>query len=395
MRGRRTPVLTRELIVGLSLSGMLQREIAAEVGVSVATVKRVLASVGDMSRPLEIEYDGRYLSRDERREIARLREEGHSIRSVAAVLGRAPSTISRELRRNVDERTGNYLPEHAHTKAWRTQRRPKDSKIASNPALAWLVQLWLVQARFSPEQIAGRLKRLFPHDGSMQISHESIYQSLFVYPRGELTRELKAALRSGRAQRRPRGHRNNKHDRIRGLVSIHERPAEVEGRLVPGHHEGDLIKGSLASNSAVGTIVERHSGYLTLLHLPHGHTADRIAQAVSEQMTQFPAWFAKTLTWDRGAEMARHAEITAKTGIAVYFADPYSPHQRPSNENTNGLLREYLPKGTDLSLHSANDLDDIAWSLNHRPRKRLDYRTPHEVFTSLIEQNQQGVASTP
>jgi IS30 family transposase len=180
------------------------------------------------------------------------------------------------------------------------------------------------------------------------------------------------------------------------MVSIHDRPEEVEGRLVPGHHEGDLIKGSTASNSAVGTIVERHSGYVTLLHLPEGFSAEKVAAAVVEQMSALPDWFAKTLTWDRGTEMAQHAQITARTGIQVYFADPRCPQQRPSNENTNGLLREYLPKGTDLSVYTRADLQHIADALNDRPRKRLGYRTPNEVLAQLLLQNiTTGVATTP
>lgn len=369
--------------------------VAERAGVSTRTVQRMLVRLGGVPRPAEAEYDGRYLSQDERCEIARLHDLEHSVREIARRIGRAPSTVSRELARNRDDRSGHYLPHHAHTQAWRRQRRPKPSKIASHPRLRAWVQ-YLLKQRLSPEQVAGRLGVLFPDDGSMRISHESIYQSLYVYPRGELTRELKAHLRRGRTSRQPRGQRTNKHDRINAMVSIHDRPEEVEGRLVPGHHEGDLIKGSLASNSAVGTIVERHSGYLTLLHLPEGWAADKVAAAVVEQMSAFPAWFAKSLTWDRGTEMARHADITAQTGIDVYFADPYSPHQRPSNENTNGLLREYLPKGTDLSQYTRTDLDAIANQLNDRPRKRLGYLTPSEVLAKLLlEHIEDGVATTP
>ena len=350
--------------------------------------------LGGVPRPFDVEYDARYLTRDERYEIARLNDARWSVRKIAARLGRAPSTISRELRRNRDPRTGHYLPERAHTEAWRRQRRPKPSKLSQNPQLRERVQKML-NRRLSPDQIAGRLQLEFPDDRDMHVSHETIYQSLYVYPRGELTRELKAHLRSGRTARKPRGQRINKHGRIKGMVSIHDRPEEVEGRLVPGHHEGDLIKGSTASNSAVGTIVERHSGYLTLLHLPEGWTADKVADAVVEQMSALPDWFAKTLTWDRGTEMAQHADITARTGIQVYFADPYSPHQRPSNENTNGLLREYLPKGTDLSTYTRQDLDHIANELNDRPRKRLGYHTPSEVLAKLLLQDTTGVATAP
>jgi transposase, IS30 family len=385
----------RELIFVLARRGVSKVGIAERAGVSERSVYRVLSTLEAVPRPFHAEYDTRYLTRAERYEIARLREAGVSIRQIAARLARAPSTISRELRRNHHARLGHYLPEHAHTIAWHRQRRPKPSRLASNPALRARVQQML-DKRLSPDQIAGRLRLLFPDDRSMQISHESIYQALYVYPRGELTRELKAHLRSKRTHRKPRGQRTNKHDRIKDPVSIHDRPEEVEGRLVPGHHEGDLIKGSTQSNSAVGTIVERHSGYLTLLHLPDGWTADKVADAVVDQMSALPDWFAKSLTWDRGTEMARHADITARTGIQVYFADPYSPHQRPSNENTNGLLREYLPKGTDLSIHSRTDLDRIAQELNDRPRKRLGYLTPSEVLANfLLKDLTNGVATTP
>jgi len=385
----------RELVSSLLRRGVRGGQIERETGVSRRSVGRLLASLGVMPRPFEAEYHARYLTREERYEIARLHDGGVSVRQIAARLARSPSTISRELGRNRHPVLRHYLPETAHGLAWQRQRRPKSSKLTANPALRQVVQQ-LLDKRHSPEQIAGRLRVLFPDDKSMQISHESIYQSLYVYPRGELTRELKAHLRSRRTQRRPRGQRLNKHPRIKDMVSIHDRPEEVDGRLVPGHHEGDLIKGSTASNSAVGTIVERHSGYLTLLHLPEGFTAEKVAAAVVEQMSALPDWFAKTLTWDRGSEMARHAEITDRTGIAVYFADPHSPQQRPSNENTNGLLREYLPKGTDLSQYSRADLDRIAEELNDRPRKRLGYHTPSEVLAKLLlDHITTGVASTP
>jgi IS30 family transposase len=385
----------QELIFVLARRGLIPARIAREVGVSSRTVRRYLARLDGVPRPDDVEYDARYLTHDERYEIARLHDSGTSVRVIAARLGRAPSTVSRELRRNRDPRSGHYLPERAHTQAWLRQSRPKVSKLGGNALLRVRVQQML-DKRLSPDQIAGRLRVDFGDDKTMQVSHETIYQSLYVYPRGELTRELKAHLRRGRTVRQPRGQRTNKHHRIKDMVSIHDRPDEVAGRLVPGHHEGDLIKGSTASNSAVGTIVERHSGYVTLLHLPHGATADKVAEAVIEQMSAMPVWFAKTLTWDRGSEMARHTVITARTGIQVYFADPYSPQQRPSNENTNGLLREYLPKSTDLSIYTRADLDHIAQELNDRPRKRLAYLTPNEVFTKLLNDHQTtGVATTP
>ncbi len=382
----------RRQVWDLLAQGHKPMEVARRTGVSKSFVYLMHHSVGGVYRPTRVQYSDRYLGRDERYEIARLWDAGVSMTAIGVQVNRSTSTISREIKRNRDSRSGNYLPERAHTLAWQRQRRPKPSKLAQNPELRAEVQRML-KRRHSPDQIAGRLKLLHPHNESMHISHESIYQSLYVYPRGELKRELQASLRSGRARRKRRGGRDTR-GRIAGAVSIHDRPEEVEGRLVPGHHEGDLIKGSTASNSAVGTIVERTTGLVTLLHLPRGWGAAPVSEAVIDQMSQLPAWFAKTLTWDRGIEMARHADITARSGIAVYFADPYTPQQRGSNENTNGLLREYLPKSSDLSTHTAADLQAIADELNDRPRKRLGYHTPREKFASLIEEDRQRVATT-
>lgn len=382
----------RRRLLDLLATGVGPMEVARQAGVSKTYVYGLHHSMGGVYRPQGVQYSDRFLDRDERYEIARLLEAGWSLRRIAQRLGRAPSTVCREVSRNRDGRTGQYLPERAHTLAWQRQRRPKQSKLGQNPRLRAKVQGMLDQ-RWSPDQIAGRLRREHPDDEEMQISHETIYQGIYVYPRGQLTRELKACLRSKRTTRRRRGGRERR-GTIPGLVSIHDRPAEVADRVIPGHHEGDLIMGSLASNSAVGTIVERVSGLLTLLHLPDGHTADKVADAVITELSPLPAWFAKTLTWDRGREMTRHRTITEQTGIDVYFADPSSPQQRPSNENTNGLIREYLPKGTDLSTHSRADLTTIADALNDRPRKRLDYQTPREVFTKLIEDHQNSVATT-
>jgi IS30 family transposase len=373
-------------------SGLNPRQAARLIGVSHGFTYKWHHRVGGVYRPSGTTYSDRYLDRDERYELVRLIEAGLSMRAVAAQLGRAPSTISRELARNRGPGS-SYQPERADRLAWVRQRRPKPSKLAGNPELAAVVQQLLVR-RFSPEQISGRLKLLFADNPSMRISHESIYQSIYVYPRGELRRELKAALRSGRALRERRGRKETR-GHITDMVSIHDRPEEVEGRLIPGHHEGDLIKGSLASNSAVGTIVERTTGYLTLLPLRDGHNAVQVADAIVTHLSVLPARFTKTLTWDRGVELARHASITARTGIDVYFADPYSPHQRGSNENTNGLIREYLPKGTDLSVHTEAELAAIADELNDRPRKRLGFYTPREVFAKLLTEDLQRVATTP
>jgi transposase, IS30 family len=367
-------------------------EVARRTGVSKTWLYELHHRVGGVYRPSSVVYSDRYLDREERYEIARLRETGLSMRAIAARLGRSPSTVSRELRRNHDARSHTYIPERAHRLAWERQRRPKVSKLGSDPALREQVQAML-HKRYSPDQISGRLQVLFPDNDQMRVSHETIYQSLYVYPRGELKKELQGHLRTRRSARKRRGGIERR-GRIPDPVSIRERPEEVADRLVPGHHEGDLVMGSKASNSAVGTIVERVTGYLTLLHLPDGHSAIQVADAIVEQMTALPPWFAKTLTWDRGIEMTKHQTITSRTGIAVYFADPYSPYQRGSNENTNGLLREYLPKSTDLSIHSAADLQTIQDELNDRPRKRLGYLTPREALDNLLKAELASVATT-
>ena len=373
-------------IWGLLAKGRRKAVVAREVGVAASWVATLNARVGGVYRPEDVTYDARYLSRDERYELARLLDVRPvlSHAEIARRMGRSPSTICRELARNRDPRTGRYVPEKAVTVAWQRQRRPKPSRLASHEQLRQEVQDRLSRGH-SPEQIAGRLRVDFPDNASMQVSHETIYLSLYVYPRGALKRELQAHLRTGRVLRQPAGHRDEKRGRIVDAVSIHDRPDEVEGRLIPGHHEGDLIMGTVASNSAIGTIVERTTGFLTLCHLPHGHKADHVARAVVDAFTPLPAMFAKSLTWDRGTEMHHHATVTAATGIKVYFADPHSPWQRGSNENTNGLLRQYFPKGTDLSVHSRADLQHVQDLLNDRPRKRLGYRTPREEMVRLLQ----------
>jgi IS30 family transposase len=362
-------------------------------GVAWTTARQVAGRMGGVCQMPASPLSGRYLSREERYEIARLRECGLSVRKAAAALGRSPSTVSRELARNASPGGLPYQPERAQRLARERQARPRQPKLARDPRLRAAVQ-GLLDRRYSPEQASGRLKVLYPDDPSMRASHETIYQSIYVYPRGGLRKELKASLRRGRDARRPRGRGPQGRGKIIGAVPIGQRPPEAEGRLVPGHHEGDLLMGSTASNSAVATIVERMTGYLTLLPLPDGHTADAVADAVITRMTTLPAWFTRTLTWDNGREMARHARITDATGIAVYFADPYSPWQRGSNENINGLLREYLPKGTDLSQHTPAQLQAIQDELNDRPRKRFGFHTPREELDKLLAQ-QASVATTP
>jgi len=376
---------------GLS-AGLGPMEVSRRTGVSKSLVYRWHHSVGGVYRPPEApRYSPRYLDREERYELARLAEQGLPVRAIARAMSRSASTVCRELARNRDPRTGSYQPERACALAWGRQRRPRPTKLSARPELRAVVQGWLDQG-YSPEEIAGRLPVEHPDDDSMRISHETIYQAIYIHPRGGLKRELTAHLRTRRTTRAPRG-RTERTGAITDPVSIRDRPEEVEGRLVPGHHEGDLIKGSLASNSAVGTIVERATGYLTLIWLPHGYAAALVAAAVTAQLTALPPWFAKTLTWDRGSEMAAHKAITA-AGIQVYFADPRAPWQRGSNENINGLIREYLPKGTDLSAHTAEDLQAIADRLNDRPRKRLGYHTPREKLATLLAADIKGVATT-
>jgi IS30 family transposase len=391
--GKKLSLERVRLVLDCLAAGMNLSQASRASGVSLAAVHGLHHKMGGVYRPADTKYSDRYLGREERYEIARLLELDPPLsgRAVAARLGRPPSTVSRELKRNRDPRTGAYQPERAERMAWERQRRPKPSKLARNPVLRAAVQ-GMLDRRYSPEQASGRLKVQFPDDPSMRVSHETVYQSLYVYPRGALKRELQACLRSGRGTRRPRGRRETR-GKIVGAVPIGQRPPEAEGRLVPGHHEGDLVMGSKASNSAVATVVERMTGYLTLIPLPHGHTADAVTDAVIERLIAYPAWFARTLTWDNGREMARHARITAETGVQVYFADPYSPWQRGSNENTNGLLREYLPKGTDLSQHTPAQVQAIQDELNDRPRKRLGYATPREKLAKLLEN--QSVATTP
>ncbi len=320
----------------------------------------------------------RRLSLAEREEISRGLGHGESFSQLARRLGRSTSTISREVAANGGR--DHYRAWRAHDRAYLEARRPKVAKLA-DPRLAAQVTEWL-EAWWSPEEIARRLPIEFPADPMMRVSHETIYQAIYVQGRGELRRELARCLRTGRAQRRPR-HRVEHRGRIPDMVMISERPAEADDRAVPGHWEGDLIVGK-GGRSAVGTLVERTTGYLFLLHLPDGKQAEQVDAAMRRAVTKLPGEFFRTITWDQGKEMARHVAFTVATGIQVYFCDPHSPWQRPSNENTNGLLRQYMPKGTDLSLLSAADLDAIARSLNDRPRKRLNFMKPSERLAELL-----------
>jgi IS30 family transposase len=390
-----TSVVVRRRVMDLLREGFNGMQVAELAGVAKSTVYDLRAEVGGVI-PRASADSGRFLSREERYEIARLAEGGLSMRAIAGLLARAPSTVSRELGRNRDRRTGRYQPESAQTLADRRRLRPRPRRLQACPRLRRQVQTWLDE-RHSPEQIAGRLMVDFPEDPVMRISHESIYQAVYVRGGGQLKRELRAHLRTQRVQRQQQASRVRREGRgrIPGAVSIHDRPEEVAGRLVPGHHEGDLIMGAAASNSAIGTVVERTTGFLTLLHLPQGHGAAAVADALARALPQLlPASMRKSLTWDNGREMSQHARITEALGIEVYFADPYSPWQRGTNENTNGLLREYFPKGTDLSVHTADDLAAVARQMNDRPRKRLGFLTPAEVMHKLITDEQQQTVAT-
>jgi transposase, IS30 family len=277
----------------------------------------------------------------------------------------------------------DYSPNRAQARADRQAMRSAPGKLARNQQLREEVQTRLKRHE-SPEQIANRLRLDFPDDLEMRVSHETIYRALFVQSRGELRRDLHKCLRTGRAVRKPHRKADRRRGRIPGMVMISERPAEVEDRAVPGHWEGDLILGSTASRSAVGTLVERTTRFTMLLHLPGRHTAEAVAEAMAAKMATLPEQLRRSLTWDQGAEMSNHVQIAKATGLEIYFCDPHSPWQRGTNENTNGLLRQYLPKGTDLSFYGPGLLDQIASELNARPRKTLGWHTPAEKLEELL-----------
>ena len=320
------------------------------------------------------------LTMSEREEISRGVVAGHSIRSIAVSLGRAASTVSREINRNGGREC--YRASNADQAAWDRAHRPQRCKLVENRALAGIVAKKLKRL-WSPEQIAGWLKRTYPDDENFQVSHETIYCSLFIQARGALKKELLQHLRRKRVMRRSRHHtqKTNDHGRITDTVSIRERPASVEDRAVPGHWEGDLICGP--RNTQIATLVERHTRYVMLVKVDSKDT-ETVINALIKQAHKLPSELYKSLTWDRGKELADHQRFTLATDIDVYFCDPRSPWQRGSNENTNGLLRQYFPKGTDLSVHSQAKLSAVARQLNERPRKTLDFETPAERFNQCV-----------
>jgi IS30 family transposase len=323
---------------------------------------------------------GRYLSLAEREEIAVGLMAGESVRVIAARLGRAPSTVSREVRRNCLS-GGRYRAISAQLRAEDRAARPKVARLAASERLRAHVQGKLKEL-WSPEQISVLLELEFPDDAEMRVSHETIYQSIYVQGRGALRRELAVCLRTGRALRKPRRTTGERRGKIPGMVMISERPAEVADRAVPGHWEGDLILGT--KSSAIGTLVERTTRFVLLLHLPADHGAEPVAAAMAGAMSTLPAQLRRSLTWDQGSEMALHARICAETGLDVYFCDPHSPWQRGSNENTNGLLRQYFPKGTNLRAHGKDHLEAVTAQLNSRPRKTLGWKTPAQALDEFL-----------
>lgn len=343
------------------------------------SIARILGETGGI-RPAPRRRSRLALAPAEREEISRAVVAGHSMRSIAALLGRAPSTVSREIKRNGGQES--YRASRADQSAWDRGRRPKTCKLAQNRALAHIVAGKL-QLQWSPEQIAGWLKQTYPDDPSCQVSPETIYRSLFIQARGALKKELLEHLRRTRGMRRSRHYtqKTDQRGRITDTVSISERPASVEDRAVPGHWEGDLLFGS--KNSQIATLVERQTRYVMLMKVA-GKDTETVINALIKNARKLPEELYKSLTWDRGKEMADHKRFTLATDIRVYFCDPQNPWQRGSNENTNGLLRQYFPKGTNLSGYSQAKLNAVARRLNERPRKTLNFETPAERFHQVV-----------
>ena len=367
-------------IAELSARGLPSRVIGKEIGRAHRTVWGYLCVLRRPMAP-ERKRSPLRLSLTEREEISRGLAGGESRRSIARRLGRSPSTISREVIRSGG--VGRYRACRADTHALRRSRRPKLSKLASCDRLRSVVEAKL-ELRWSPAQISGWLVEEFPHDPEMRVSHETIYVSLFVQSRGALRKELTRYLRSGHTNRRPRGHTvMNGQGQLRGTLNIRERPAEANDRAVPGHWEGDLLMGKRMH--AMATLVERKTRFVMLIALPDGHGADVVADALAAKIVELPEQLRRSLTWDQGKEMAAHAHFSIKTGVPVYFCDPRSPWQRGSNENTNGLLRQYFPKRTEIAHYSQADLDQVAAELNGRPRQTLGWRSPSQALDEALQ----------
>lgn len=397
--GTRYSQETREAFWTALRSGSSPTQAAVFAGVSEHTALRWVQQAGYVPRtPLAVVSDldtasspAGPMSFLERCRLEELLETGHSPARAAALLGRHRSTISRETRRG--QTASGYRARVGQGSVEAHVKRPKPRKLDTNPVLLDQV-VQRLKHRHSPEQIAGRLREEFPDDPEMWVSHETIYQSMYVQPRGELARLVKTALRTGRTQRKPQGRTPTGTGKLKGMVNISQRPAEADDRAIPGHWEGDLILGSTASGSAIGTMVERTTGFVVLLHLPADRTAASLAEAMSAKIPEIPEILRRSLTWDQGSEMALHTKITEATGLPIYFCDPHSPWQRGTNENTNGLLRQYFPKGTDLSFYGPGWLDEVAAELNARPRKRHNWRTPAEELNRLLSDPSTFVATT-
>jgi len=362
-------------------SGLGVAEAGAAAGAGLVKASAWFKQAGGIKGNGPRPDSGRYLSVAEREEIAVALAAGDSQAAIAARLGRSPSTISREVRRNSRGRRA-YRALAAQGQAQHRARRPKTAKLAGNAELRGLVAARLKQ-KWSPEQVSRWLRRQFPDRPEMQVCHETIYQSIYVQGRGALRRELSACLRTGRALRRPRRKDGERRGKIPGMVMISERPAEVADRAVPGHWEGDLIAGS-ARKSAIGTLVERSTRFVLLLHLPDGHGAGAVAAHMTEVMATLPAQLRRSLTWDQGSELAAHVRFSVETGVPVYFCDPRSPWQRPTNENWNGQARWFVGKDTDLSIYGQDELDTFAMKINGRPREVLGWKTAAEKFAELV-----------
>jgi len=389
-QGRMRLVRERAAYFLLVEQGVGVEEAARIVGVHPGTgriwrrgdPRRVRGPAGQAGSGPSGPISARFLSQDERLVIADLQRQGMSMRQIASRLGRDPSTISRELGRNVDP-SGGYHPWSAERMAARRRARPKPRKLDADPELHAAVQDGLNQ-KWSPEQISNKLRTDFPDRPELRVSTETIYQSLYVQGRGPLRRELAGALRSGRARRRPQRDPQRRRSRfVDPMVMISERPAEADDRAIPGHWEGDLIMGA-GNTSSIGTLVERTTRYVMLVHLPDGHDATTVRDALINTVSTLPEQLRRSLTWDQGSEMAGHLKFKTATGMPVFFCDPASPWQRGSNENTNGLLRQYFPKSTDLGRHDRDHLTTVAIELNGRPRKTLNWATPAEALAKLL-----------
>ncbi|WP_212128694.1 IS30 family transposase [Brevibacterium sp. SMBL_HHYL_HB1] len=376
-------------------------EAARALGASITTCRNWFRHRGGVKPPHSYGRSRRYLTFDEREDIAMYRVQGLGVRDIARRLNRDPGTISRELRRaprnpqDVRPSRPSYLASVCQSDADRKRTRHRPGKLATNLALRREVQARL-KLKHSPEQIAHRLREDYPNTPEMWVSHETIYQALYVQGRGGLKRELVTHLRTGRRLRKPHRRTDERRGRIPNMVNISQRPKSVEDRAVPGNWEGDLILGSTASGSAIGTLVERTTRFTMLLHLPGKHGAEDVADAMIAKIAELPEALKRSLTWDQGHEMCDHEEISKVTGLDIYFCDPHSPWQRGTNENTNGLLRQYFPKGSDLSQWGPGYLDMVAAELNSRPRKTLSWATPAEALDKLLSEHDQspGVATT-